>query len=319
VSAVEVRHLVKRYRGARDNAVDDVSFDVPDGQLFCLLGPNGAGKTTTVSILTTTLTATRGQVLIAGKDIASDRSAVREQLGIVFQQPSLDVNLTAEENIRLHAVLYGLYPWRPLYRTMPAAYRRQVTELAGVLGIADVLGRRTRTLSGGMQRKLEIVRALMHRPHVLFLDEPTAGLDPESRRSLWSYLWQIRHDQGTTVFLTTHYLAEAEVADTVCVLSKGRVIERGSPLEVKARYTRPELVLDAHDRVALRHELRRLGIPVNDDAPVRIPVRGSGPQNVDGRSVQEIVRYLESELTRLEVVQPTLEDTYLLLLERTEQ
>jgi ABC-2 type transport system ATP-binding protein len=241
VTAVEVSHLVKRYRGASRNAVDDISFGVPDGQLFCLLGPNGAGKTTTVSILTTTLAPTSGLVRIAGRDLAAEQAAVRRQIGIVFQQPSLDLNLTAEENIRLHAVLYGLYPWRPLYRLMPAGYRRQVRDLAGVLELSDVLGQRARALSGGLRRRLEIVRALMHRPGVLFLDEPTAGLDPESRRSLWAYLRHARASLGTTVFLTTHYLEEAEAADAVCVLVRGQIIERGSPAEVKTRQLSPTL------------------------------------------------------------------------------
>jgi len=233
--AVEVANLVKRYRGAAANAVDGISFEVPDGQLFCLLGPNGAGKTTTISILTTTLAPTSGLVRIAGLDAARERARVRREVGIVFQQPSLDPNLTAEENIRLHAVLYGLYPWRPLRRLMPAGYRRQVADLAGLLGLTGVLGRPARALSGGMRRKLEIVRALMHQPRVLFLDEPTAGLDPQSRRDLWSYLAQTRARAATTVFFTTHYLEEAEEADNVCVLADGRIIERGSPAEVKRR------------------------------------------------------------------------------------
>ena len=239
--AVEVAHLVKRYRAARHNAVDDISFGVPAGQLFCLLGPNGAGKTTTVSVLTTTLAPTSGQVRIAGRDLAAEQGCVRRELGIVFQQPSLDLNLTAEENIRLHAVLYGLYPWRPLYRLMPAGYRRQVQEAAGVLDLSGILGQRARTLSGGLRRRLEIVRALMHRPRVLFLDEPTASLDPGSRRSLWAYLAQARATFGTTVFLTTHYLEEAEAADAVCVLAGGRIIERGTPAQVKARQSSPTL------------------------------------------------------------------------------
>jgi ABC-2 type transport system ATP-binding protein len=235
VTAVEVAHLVKRYHTAARNAVDDISFDVPDGQLFCLLGPNGAGKTTTVSILTTTLAPTSGRVRIAGRDLATEQARVRREIGVVFQQPSLDLNLTAEENIRLHAVLYGLYPWRPLFRLMPAGYRRQVQDLACVLELSDFLGQRARTLSGGLRRRLEIVRTLMHRPGVLFLDEPTAGLDPGSRRSLWAHLRQARAAFGTTVFLTTHYLEEAEAADAVCVLAGGRIIERGSPAEVKQR------------------------------------------------------------------------------------
>jgi ABC-2 type transport system ATP-binding protein len=235
MTAIEVDHLVKRYRSAAASAVDGISFTVPEGQLFCLLGPNGAGKTTTVSVLTTTLAPTSGRVRIAGLELAAEQGKVRRELGVVFQQPSLDLNLTAEENIRLHAVLYGLYPWRPSYRLMPAGYRSQIQNMANVLDLSDLLGRRVRALSGGQRRRLEIVRALMHRPAVLFLDEPTAGLDPESRRSLWAYLAQARVELGTTVFLTTHYLAEAEAADAVCVLVKGRIIERGSPDEIKAR------------------------------------------------------------------------------------
>src|SRR5262245_60422379 len=172
--AVDVDHLVKRYRGTGRNAVDDISFQVAYGEFFCLLGPNGAGKTTTIAILTTTLEPTSGVVRIAGRDIAGDQAGVRRQIGVVFQQPALDQNLTAEENLRLHALLYGMYRWRPLYRMMPAAYRTQVAEVAGILGIADLLGQPVRSLSGGQRRRLEIVRALMHRPGVLFLDEPTA-------------------------------------------------------------------------------------------------------------------------------------------------
>jgi ABC-2 type transport system ATP-binding protein len=234
--AIEVRDLVKRYRGAPANAVDSISFDVADGQLFCLLGPNGAGKTTTVSILTTALTPTSGRVLIAGRELAAQQAAARRDMGVVFQQPSLDLNLTAEENIRVHAVLYGLYPWRPTFRLMPAGYRRDIQALAGVLGIAGALRMPARSLSGGMRRKLEIVRALMHQPRVLFLDEPTAGLDPESRHGLWAYLRETRARRGTTIVLTTHYLEEAEAADAVCIMVAGRIIERGTPAEVKARH-----------------------------------------------------------------------------------
>jgi ABC-2 type transport system ATP-binding protein len=308
LTAIEIAHLVKRYRRAPANAVDDVSFEVPDGQLFCLLGPNGAGKTTTVSILTTTLNATSGQVRIAGRDLGAEQAMIRREVGIVFQQPSLDLNLTAEENIRLHAVLYGLYPWRPLYRLMPRAYREQVRELAGILGLTDILGQRARSLSGGTRRKLEIVRALMHQPRVLFLDEPTAGLDPESRRSLWAYLRQTRSRHGITIFLTTHYLEEAEAAETICVLSKGRVIEFGSPAAVKARHTRPELLLDARDRDALLHELAAAGLQADGTGPLRVPL--------DGRSAQSVLAAVDCELTEFKVLEPTLEDAYLLLLER---
>ncbi|MEP6693412.1 MAG: ATP-binding cassette domain-containing protein, partial [Chloroflexota bacterium] len=209
---IHLEGLTKRYKKADRNAVDGISFDVRAGEFFALLGPNGAGKTTTISILTTTLSPTGGTATIDGHDIVKEASAVRRIVGIIFQRPSLDMNLTAEENVRFHAILYRLYPYAPSYGLMPAAYREQVQSLAGLLGIADELHKPMRTFSGGMRRKLEIVRSLMHRPKVLFLDEPTAGLDVPSRRTLWEYLTTIRRESGTTVFLTTHYLEEAEEA-----------------------------------------------------------------------------------------------------------
>ena len=279
--------------------------------MFCLLGPNGAGKTTTLSVLTTTLTPTSGRVRIAGVDPLTERERVRAAIGVVFQGSSLDLNLTAEENIRLHATLYGLYPWRPSYRLMPAAYRRQVDNLAGVLGVEGILGRRARQLSGGTRRKLEIVRALMHRPRVLFLDEPTAGLDPQTRRSLWTYLRAARDGDATTVFLTTHYLEEAEGADSVCVLADGRVIEHGSPASINQRHLGVELVVDSANPHQLRGELEALGLEVSGSAPFLV--------RLDGRSVQGILRAIPSELTLFQVVQPTLEDTYLRLVEHSQQ
>jgi ABC-2 type transport system ATP-binding protein len=236
MTAIEVAGLVKRYRGAACNAVDGISFLVQPGELFCLLGPNGAGKTTTVSILTTLLAPTSGQVRIAGLDARADQAGVRREIGVVFQQPALDQNLTAEENLRLHAMLYGLYQWRPRLAWMAAGYRGQVASTAAVLGIDDLLRRPVRTLSGGQRRRLEIVRALLHKPRVLFLDEPTAGLDPQSRRSLWEHLTAARAEFGTTVLLTTHYLAEAEGADKACVLDHGRIIDRGTPADLKRRH-----------------------------------------------------------------------------------
>src|SRR5919202_2844747 len=212
---VQVNKLTKRYKGAASNAVDGVSFALEQGEFFALLGPNGAGKTTTISILTTTLSPTSGAVRIAGYDVSSEASAVRRNVGIIFQNPSLDLNLTAEENVRFHAVLYGLYPFRPLFSMMPAAYRRQVRELAGMLGIEGDMFRPVRKFSGGMKRKLEIVRSLVPRPKVLFLDEPTAGLDAAGRRNLWEYIGKVRAESGTTVFLTTHYLEEAEDVDEI--------------------------------------------------------------------------------------------------------
>ena len=300
---IEVSDLIKRYRKADRNAVDGVSFSVAPGEFFALLGPNGAGKTTTISILTTTLAPTSGRVLIGGADAVADPAEVRRQVGIIFQKPSTDKNLSGEENVRFHAILYGLYPYRPLFRMMPAEYRRQVTDLADLLGLGSEIFKPLKTLSTGMTRKLEIIRGLMHRPKVLFLDEPTAGLDAASRRNLWDYLKDVRETSSTTVFLTTHYLEEAEEADRICILDKGRVVKLGTPDELKSDLLQEYLVLDAADRPALLRELERRGLAVKEKGPFQVILNGHSPQDV--------IRSIDTELTVLKTHAPTLEDAYL--------
>ncbi len=300
---IHVDNLVKRYKKAKQNAVDGISFDVDGGQFFALLGPNGAGKTTTISILTTTLAPTSGSATIDGRDVAREASAVRRSVGIIFQRPSLDANLTAEENVRLHAILYGLYPYAPSFRLMPAAYKRQVEELAVMLGLEADIFAPIRSFSGGMARKLEIVRSLIHRPKVLFLDEPTAGLDPPSRRTLWDYLTTIRREHGTTVFLTTHYLEEAEQADCICIVDHGRVVANGTPAELKAQLAREVLVVDAPDRARLKTEL----------AGLRLTATGVGPFEIalEGSRTHAVLRSIETPLTLVQTRSPSLEDAYL--------
>lgn len=230
---LEVENLIKQYAKSPKPAVDNISFSVEEGEFFAFLGPNGAGKTTTISILTTTLGKTSGSVKIAGYDIEKQAKTVRENVGIIFQKPSIDANLTAEENIRFHACLYGVYPYRPLFRLMPSAYKKHITDLAEIVGISDQLFKPVKKMSGGQQRKFEIIRSLVHTPKVLFLDEPTTGLDAVSRRSLWEYLNNVRHENGTTVFLTTHYIDEAEGADRVCIINHGKIAACCSPAELK--------------------------------------------------------------------------------------
>lgn len=303
---VEVEQLVKRYRKAQQNAVDGINFAVRTGELFALLGPNGAGKTTTVSILTTTLAPTSGSVRIAGFDARRDPAAVRRQIGIIFQNPSLDMNLSGEENVRLHAILYGLYPYRPSYRLMPAKYRQQISDMAAVLGMESDIFKSVRTLSGGMRRKLEIIRALMHHPRVLFLDEPTTGLDVASRRSLWAYLAEIRQRDETTIVLTTHYLDEVEAADRILILSHGRVVAQGSPSAVKAQLGGESLEIDAGDREGLRRELIQLGMRFHED--------GRFVVYPEGRSTYELIRRLNTPLTVMRMRQTSLEEVYLRIL-----
>jgi ABC-2 type transport system ATP-binding protein len=305
-NTIVVTDLVKRYKGAELNAVDGISFSVREGELFALLGPNGAGKTTTISILTTTLVPTSGVALIGGHDLARDPSGVRRAVGIIFQKPSLDLNLTAEENVRLHAILYGLFPYRPFFSFMPVAYRDRVRELAAILGIEREMFKPMKTFSGGMKRKLEVVRSLMHRPRVLFLDEPTAGLDAPSRRALWDYLREIRAETRATVVLTTHYLDEAEDADRICILDKGKIVAEGTPAGVKRDLTHEYLVVDAADRDALRLELAGRGIAHRETPLFEIPL--------DGVGAHAILRSIDTPLTTVRTVAPSLEDAYIKVL-----
>jgi ABC-2 type transport system ATP-binding protein len=309
---IQVDNLVKRYKKSARPAVDDISFDVRPGELFAFLGPNGAGKTTTISILTTTLAKTAGEVRIAGHDLDRDATAVRRSIGIIFQNPSLDLHLSGEENIRMHVALYGLYGYRPFFRTMPSEYRERIRELADVVGLGDEVFRPLKTYSGGMKRKLEIIRSLMHRPSVLFLDEPTSGLDPVSRHSLWQYLRSVRNTDGTTIFLTTHYLEEAEEADRVCVIDHGRIAMIGTPDEMKAALLERSIELDAADRPALLAELASLGLrsTVADDGLVRIAY--------DDATAQSIIARIATPLSVLRVHEPSLEEAYVELLRSTE-
>jgi len=300
---IHLEGLTKRYKKADRNAVDGISFDVRAGEFFALLGPNGAGKTTTISILTTTLSPTGGAATIDGHDILREASAVRRIVGIIFQRPSLDMNLTAEENVRMHAILYGLYPYAPTFGLMPSAYREQVRQLATLLGIAEDIQKPMRTFSGGMRRKLEILRSLMHRPKVLFLDEPTAGLDVPSRRTLWQYIGTIRRESGTTIFLTTHYLEEAEQADTVCIIDKGRIVSFGTPQAIKSDLVQEYVVIDADDRARLREELSRLEIRSDGDGPFRM--------HVDSRRAHAALKAIDTPLNLVRTHAPSLEDAYL--------
>ncbi len=301
--AIEVTELVKRYKSADTNAVDNISFEVEAGQLFALLGPNGAGKTTTISILNTTLAPTGGVAKIAGYNVNTQSSEVRQNIGVIFQNPSLDMNLTAEENVRFHAILYGLYGFRPTYRMMPKAYRNKVEQLASILGIEKDIFKPIKTFSGGMKRKLEILRSLLHEPRVLILDEPSVGLDPLSRRNLWEYIQQVREDSGTTVLLTTHYLDEAEGADTLCVINQGKIVSYGSTQKIKAELVEEYLLLDAADRNALRMELTSKSIPFTEEGQIRV--------NAQPEDIHDLLRSIETPLTSVETHLPTLEDAYL--------
>jgi ABC-2 type transport system ATP-binding protein len=306
---IEVEHLVKRYAKATVNAVDDISFDIAEGEFFSFLGPNGAGKTTAISVLTTTLSKTSGKVIVAGFDVETQAAQVRQNTGIIFQNPSLDKNLTAEENIRFHAILYGLFPFRPLYAWMPRAYKDKVEELTAIIGLEGAMSQPVRTFSGGMKRKLEIVRSLIHNPKVLFLDEPTTGLDPASRKELWQYIQKIRKEEGTTIFLTTHYLDEAEDADRVVVINKGKIAADGSPEQLKSQLTEKKLIITAADSVALNSELAKLNLQFSKQANEFILA-----VNNTGSDVQKVMQQIKTPLSDIKVFSPSLNDAYIQLI-----
>lgn len=307
---IEVKNLIKKYQKNDKNSVDDISFDVEKGEFFAFLGPNGAGKTTTISILTTTLNKTSGNIKIAGFDIEKESKEVRKQIGIIFQNPSLDLNLTAEENIRLHSSLYGLYTFKPMFKMMDKTYQERVNMLAEIVGLKEDLFKNVKTFSGGMKRKLEIVRSLIHRPKVLFLDEPSTGLDPVSRNDLWKYLQTVRKEDGTTIFLTTHYLEEAEEADKVCIINHGKVINNGSVQELKGNLIDEIMVINSDNHLKLKDELihNNIKFNINDKNDFVIHL------NENTYNPQTIIKKIDSELTKLEIIKPTLEQAYINLI-----
>ncbi|CAM5493936.1 daunorubicin resistance protein DrrA family ABC transporter ATP-binding protein [Streptomyces xanthochromogenes] len=257
--AISTRGLVKSYPGpdgATTHAVHGLDLDVHRGETFAFLGPNGAGKSTTISLLCALARPTAGQATVAGVDVIRQPDEVRRRVGMLFQQSALDSDLTAEQNLHIHARLYGLSRRHA---------RLRATETLEKVGLADRRRSRVRTLSGGMRRRLELARGLLHAPQVLFLDEPTTGLDPHARAQIWEYLRALRDQHGNTLFVTTHYLEEAENCDRLGIIDHGRLVAEGTPLALKAAI--------GDDRVALR---------TGDDAAARHVVAGLAPE---GRAI----------------------------------
>lgn len=269
--AIEVEGLVKSYRGIR--AVDAVSFAVPDGGLFAFLGANGAGKSTTIGCLTTLLRADAGTIRVAGHDVRADAERVRAAIGVVFQGSLMDDALTVRENLRVRATLS---------RVSGRRYAARMAELAALIDLDGFLDRPYGRLSGGQRRRADIARALLHEPDILFLDEPTAGLDPASRVAVWNAVARLRRDHGLTVFLTTHYMEETEEADLVCIIDAGRIVARGTPTELRARFSRSVLSVTTDDPDGL------LALPGVDRASAEIDgdvVRLAVPDAAAARSI----------------------------------
>ena len=223
MDAIHVEGLTKTFNGF--TAVDDLSFRVEAGELFGLLGPNGAGKTTTINMLSTLVKPTSGKAEVAGFDIAAERDAVRRAIGVVFQEPALDVKLTGRENLNFHAMMYG---------QGRAERKRRIDEVLKLVDLEDRAGSLVEDYSGGMKRRLEIARGLTHRPRVLFLDEPTLGLDAQTRRHIWEYIRKLNRENGVTIILTTHYMEEADyLCGRVAIMDHGKFVAMDTPARLK--------------------------------------------------------------------------------------
>jgi ABC-2 type transport system ATP-binding protein len=232
---IKVTDLTKRYGDF--TAVDRISFEVKKGDIFAFLGPNGAGKTTTIKMLTTLLRPTGGKMLIAGYDPQSDQHRVRQSFGIVFQDPSLDDELTAQENMRFHGIIYHL---------SSDLLDARVESLLKFVDLWDKRNQQVKTFSGGMRRRLEIARGLLHHPKIFFLDEPTIGLDPQTRNHIWAYIRELNKKEQITIFFTTHYIEEVEkVANVVAIIDHGKIVATGSPSALKSQ-TKSKTLEDAY-------------------------------------------------------------------------
>jgi ABC-2 type transport system ATP-binding protein len=294
---ISVENLVHRYENR--TALNGVSFDVRPAELFGLLGPNGSGKTTLFRILSTLMIPTSGRALVMGYDAVQDAPSLRRQIGVVFQAQSIDPKLTAYENLWHQGHLYGL---------RGSLLKRRIEEILTRLGLADRAKERVETFSGGMQRRIELGKGLLHRPGVLLLDEPTTGLDPGARRDLWQYLQMLRDEENVSVLVTTHLMEEAERCDRLAILNEGNLVALGTPAELKSEIGGDVIMLDAaHDAASLAQHLRaRFHVETTVlGNQVRIEREGGH------RFVPDVVEAFPGEIQAISVSKPALEDVFI--------
>jgi ABC-2 type transport system ATP-binding protein len=298
MNVIEVQELSRKY--GQLTAVDKISFQVSEGEIFGFLGPNGAGKTTTISMLCTLLKPTGGRAVICGHDVLTQRNQVRRCIGLVFQDPTLDEYLTAEQNLRFHAYAYNI----------PREVReKRITEVLALVDLSDWRKSHVRTFSGGMKRRLEVARGLLHNPKVLFLDEPTLGLDPQTRRHIWDFVLQLRQQQNLTIFLTTHYMDEAENCDRISVIDQGHIIALDTPEKLKDSLGGDVVTIIAEDNQAAARELKEkfnLAPEIQNGH-----IRFSTPNGE--LFLPKLMQNFKSPLTSIGIHRPTLDDVFLKL------
>jgi ABC-2 type transport system ATP-binding protein len=296
MNIIEVRNLTKKFNDL--TAVDNVSFEVKRGEIFGFLGPNGAGKSTTINILSTVLSSTKGEAFINNFSILSQRDEVRKSIGLVFQDPSLDDRLTAEENLRFHARLYAV----------PSdEYKKREKEVLNLVDLWDRRNEVVKNFSGGMKRRLEIARGLIHYPAVLFLDEPTLGLDPQTRVHLWDYILKLKSEKEMTIFMTTHYMNEAENCDRIAIIDHGRIIALDTPDNLKAKVGEDVIRMKSDDKAFLKKELEekyKIEVKEEDDV-LRIEVVNGG------QFLPRLFNELTTKINAVELRKPTLDDVFL--------
>lgn len=294
--AIAVHDLVHRYENR--TALNGVSFDVCPAELFGLLGPNGSGKTTMFRILSTLMVPVGGRAIILGHDAAKDPNPLRREIGVVFQAQSVDLKLTAKENLQHQGHLYGL---------RGEMLRARIKEILERVGLADRAKDKAETFSGGMQRRLELAKGLLHRPRVLLLDEPTTGLDPGARIDVWQYLKILRDEEHVTVLVTTHLMEEAERCDRLAILNEGKLVALGTPAELKQEIGGDVIVLEARSPESLADRIReRFSTEAQVvDGQVRLEKRNAH------RFVTDLVEGFPGEISAVSIAKPSLEDVFI--------
>jgi ABC-2 type transport system ATP-binding protein len=294
--AIEVRGLVKDF--GEVHAVRGIDFDVAEGEMFGFLGPNGAGKSTTIKILCTLADPTAGRASVAGHDVVADRALVRRSIGLVFQDPTLDQYLTARQNLSFHGELYGV---------PKPTLRRRIDDVMEMVGLAARADDKVQTFSGGMKRRLEIGRGLLHSPRVLFLDEPTIGLDPQTRASIWEYVALLREAEDITVFMTTHYMDEAEHCDRIGIMSEGSLAVIDSPDALKSSIGKDRVQFRTEDDERAIQEVRdRLGLePTMHSGALTVQVPGGA------EFVPRLFEAITVPITTVTVTRPSLDDVFM--------
>ncbi|WP_163581515.1 ABC transporter ATP-binding protein [Gracilibacillus saliphilus] len=296
-SIISVKDLTKTYK--KVDAVKGITFDVKEGEIFGFLGPNGAGKSTTINMICTMLKPTSGEIIINDYDAKKQKDEVRASIGIIFQENTLDEKLTANENLKLHCRFYNV----------PKNKRDQrIQEVLEIVDLVDEQNQRVEEYSGGMKRRLEIARGLLHYPKVLFLDEPTVGLDPNTRAHLWEYILKLKEKEGITMFLTTHYLDEAEISDRVAIMDQGEIIAIDSPTALTDQLGGDIIELSTEDNDAALREIEdkmeTVEVKVEDDT-IHLKVESSDA------FISSFIKTLEIPITKLNIRKPTLNDVFL--------